>query len=108
MAGLARRSRIRVSLDVRLTERLDPVIESTAYYVVSEALQNVAKHTDDARASVFACHDSERLIVEVSDDGCGGASVRSGTGLRGLADRVGAVGGSLQVKSPPGGGGARR
>ena len=104
LAGLARRSRVRVSLDIRLKERLNPVIESTAYYVVSEALQNVVKHTDDARASVFASHENGRLIVEVSDDGGGGASMRSGTGLRGLADRVSAVGGSLQVKSPPGSG----
>jgi signal transduction histidine kinase len=104
LAGLARRSRVRVSLDVRLTERLDPVVESTAYYVVSEALQNVTKHTDDAGASVLAVHENGRLIIEISDDGHGGASVRDGTGLRGLVDRVSAVGGALQVKSPPDGG----
>jgi signal transduction histidine kinase len=104
LAGLVRRSQVRVSLDVHLSERLDPVIESTAYYVVSEALQNIAKHTDDARASVVASRENGRLIVEVSDDGSGGASVQSGTGLRGLTDRVGAVGGALEVNSPPGGG----
>jgi signal transduction histidine kinase len=104
LAGLARRSRLRVSLDVRLTERLDPVVESTAYYMVSEALQNVAKHTEDARACVSAVHEGDRLVIEVTDDGPGGASMRSGTGLRGLADRVNAIGGDFGVKSSPGDG----
>jgi signal transduction histidine kinase len=104
LAGLARRAGVRVSLDLRLRDRLDPVVESTAYYVVSEALQNVTKHTDDARACVLAIHDGGRLIIEVSDDGQGGASIQAGTGLRGLTDRVNAVGGCLEVRSPPGGG----
>jgi signal transduction histidine kinase len=104
LAGLARRSAVRVSLDVRARDRLDPVVEVTAYYVVSEALQNVAKHTDDARVRVLAAHEGDRLIIEVCDDGPGGASMQAGMGLRGLADRVGAVGGSLKVRSPSGGG----
>jgi signal transduction histidine kinase len=104
LAGLARRSPVRVSLDLRVRDRLDPVVESTAYYVVSEALQNVAKHTDDARASILAVHEDGRLVVEVCDDGPGGASVQASTGLRSLIDRVSAVGGALQVSSPPGSG----
>jgi signal transduction histidine kinase len=104
LSGLARRSAVRVSLDLRVRDRLDPVVESTAYYVVCEALQNVAKHTEDALACVLAVHEDHRLIIEVSDDGPGGASVQAGTGLRGLTDRVSAVGGCLQVRSPPGGG----
>lgn len=104
LAGLARRSAVRVSLDLRVSDRLDPVLESTAYYVVSEAVQNVAKHTDDARAWVLVTRQDGRLIVEVSDDGPGGALMQAGTGLRGLMDRVSAVGGSLQLRSPPGGG----
>jgi signal transduction histidine kinase len=104
LARLARQSRVRVSLDLRLHDRLDSVVESTAYYVVSEALQNITKHTDDARACILATHQHGRLIIEISDDGPGGASVQSGTGLRGLCDRVSAVGGSLQVSSPLGGG----
>ena len=104
LAGLARRSRVRVSLDLHLQDRLDPVVESTAYYIVCEALQNVAKHTDDAQACLLAIHDGDLLIIEVSDDGQGGAAVQSGTGLRGLTDRVSAIGGTLQITSPPGGG----
>ncbi len=71
---------------------------------LSEALQNVTKHTDDARAHVLAVHDGGRLVIEVSDDGPGGASAQAGTGLRGLTDRVAAVGGTLQITSPCGGG----
>jgi signal transduction histidine kinase len=104
LAWLARRAGVRISLDVRLSERLDPVVEATAYYVVSEALQNVVKHTNDAHARVSAVYDAGELIIEVADNGPGGASVRSGTGLRGLVDRASAVGGHLAVDSPLGGG----
>jgi len=102
LAGLARRAGVTVTLDLQLTRRLDPVIEATAYYVVSEALQNVLKHATDARVQVRAVHQAYRLNIDVRDDGPGGASILSGTGLRGLADRVEAVGGRFQVDSPPG------
>jgi signal transduction histidine kinase len=102
LAGLARRAGVRVALDVRLTERLDPTVEATAYYVVSEALQNVVKHAGGTAARVSAVHQPDRLIIDVVDDGPGGASERAGSGLRGLADRVEAVGGRFEVHSPPG------
>ncbi|GIH94241.1 sensor histidine kinase [Planobispora siamensis] len=102
LAALARRSGTRVGVDVRVGRRLDPVIEATAYYLVSEALQNVTKHARGAGARVSASLDGERLTVEVADDGPGGASVRAGAGLRGLLDRVEAVGGQLEISSPPG------
>ncbi|GAA4606495.1 signal transduction histidine kinase [Actinoplanes octamycinicus] len=93
-----------VHLDVRLPDRLDPLLEATAYYVVSEGLQNVTKHTGRRAARVRAVREDAALVVTVADDGPGGARVDGGTGLRGLADRVAAVGGRLTVDSPPGGG----
>jgi signal transduction histidine kinase len=104
LAGLTRRAGVRVDLDMRLAKRLDPTIEVTAYYVVSEALQNVVKHTHNAAVHVSAIHEAGRLIVEVADEGPGEASMLAGTGLRGLADRVEAVGGCFEINSPPRGG----
>ncbi|MFF4403545.1 sensor histidine kinase [Streptomyces sp. NPDC001404] len=104
LAGLARRSGICVHLDVQVTERLDPLVEITAYYVVSEALQNIVKHADRADACVRAVHRAGWLVVEISDEGPGGATTASSSGLSGLADRVTAVGGQLQITSPPCGG----
>jgi signal transduction histidine kinase len=82
--------------------RLPDQVEAAAFYVVSEALANVAKyaHASVARVSV-TCVDGN-AIVEVADDGVGGADAAGGTGLRGLADRVDALDGSLLVESPPG------
>ena len=90
---------------LRVTEqRFDPVVESTVYFVCSEALANVAKH---ARATVVQViiepHDG-RLVAEISDDGVGGADTLRGAGLRGLADRVEALGGRLTLASPSGAG----
>lgn len=102
LAGLARRAGVRVAIDLRLTERLHPMVEATAYYVVSEALQNVIKHAGNASVRVCAVHQPGRLVLDVTDDGPGGASVLAGTGLQGLADRVESAGGSLELRSPPG------
>ncbi|CUU53677.1 Histidine kinase [Parafrankia irregularis] len=102
LAALARRAPVRATADVQVPERLDPMIEATAYYLVSEALQNVAKHAPGAQARIRAERVADRLVVEVGDDGPGGATPRSGGGLRGLADRVDTVGGHLIVISPPG------
>lgn len=102
LAGLARRAGVRVALDVRLTERLDPAVEAAAYYVVSEALQNIVKHGDGAGARVGGVHQPGSLVIDVADDGPGGAVMRAGGGLRGLADRVEAVGGHFDVHSPAG------
>jgi hypothetical protein len=85
-------------------ERFPPTIEATAYFVVSEALANVAKYAHAERASVTVRRDGDALCVEVSDDGRGGADVEGGSGLRGLRDRVGALNGRLTIDSPPGDG----
>jgi signal transduction histidine kinase len=104
LAGLARRAAVQVSLDVRLPNRLVPIIEATVYYFVSEALQNVVKHTHVTTARVRVIYEAGLVAVDVVDDGPGGASPRTGTGLRGLADRIDALGGRFEIESPPGGG----
>ena len=104
LAGLARRAAVRVDLDIQVADRLGPVIEATAYYVVSEALQNTVKHAGASDVRITAARDGNSLVIKVTDNGSGGANTRSGTGLRGLADRVGAVGGTFEIQSPPGGG----
>jgi signal transduction histidine kinase len=93
---------VRLALDVpgRLPER----VEVAAYYVVSEGLANVAKHAGAARATVSLARQRGQLVVEVVDDGVGGADTERGSGLRGLADRVEALGGRLRVWTPHGGG----
>jgi signal transduction histidine kinase len=84
--------------------RFPAAVETTAYFVISEALANVARHAQASKAEVTACTDGTRLVVEVRDDGIGGAPARGGSGLTGLADRVAALGGRLTITSPPGGG----
>ena len=103
VGALAERSVAPVSMDV-LDRRFEPQVESTAYYVVAEALTNVAKYAPRASISVTARHDGEALLVEVRDDGPGGAAAYPGSGLQGLEDRVAAIRGRLSVDSPPGGG----
>jgi signal transduction histidine kinase len=83
--------------------RLPQQVEVAAYYVVSESLANIAKHAGGAAsATVSAIRSDGRLVLEVVDDGVGGANLSGGTGLRGLADRLATFGGSLTVASPPG------
>jgi len=77
-------------------------VEIAAYYVVSEALANVAKHAEASLAVVTARTSRRRLRVSIRDDGLGGANATSGSGLAGLADRVEAMGGDFLVESPPG------
>jgi signal transduction histidine kinase len=84
--------------------RFPAPIEATAYFVVSEALANVAKHAPAATARVCIRQPSGKIVVEVADDGPGGARADAGSGLRGLADRVASVGGTLRIDSPAGGG----
>ncbi|MGH4024733.1 MAG: sensor histidine kinase [Pseudonocardiaceae bacterium] len=91
-----------VTLRCRTEGRLAESVETTAYYVVAEALTNVVKHADATRACIDVAHRDATLIVTVTDDGHGGADPADGSGLRGLADRVHALGGTLQVTSPPG------
>jgi len=100
--SLAARSPVPTAVAVDLPERLPQAIELAAYFVMSEALTNVAKYAHATKASVHVACAGGVVIVEVADDGIGGADDASGTGLRGLADRVEAVGGHLHVTSPPG------
>jgi signal transduction histidine kinase len=102
LPALAARSPLEVSVLVR-AERLPDPIEAAAYFVCSEALANAAKHAQADSVRVEALTDSKELRLSVSDDGVGGA-VAEGAGLRGLADRVEALGGLLRVENPPGGG----
>jgi signal transduction histidine kinase len=99
--SLADRAPLPVQLDV-VEGRYPEPAESAAYFVVSEALANVAKHARAGSASVSIQRENGTLVVQVHDDGRGGADARSGTGLRGLGDRVGALNGSMAVTSLPG------
>jgi PAS domain S-box-containing protein len=85
-------------------ERLPEPVEAAAYYLIAEALTNVAKYADASAARVEVSASDGTVVVEVSDDGVGGADPATGSGLRGLTDRVEALGGSLEVVSPSGGG----
>ena len=96
-------SPIEVGLATLPGERFPEQVEAAAYYVVAEALANVQKHAGASRVIVHASTGENRLVVEVEDDGVGGADV-DGEGLRGLADRVEALGGRLSLDSPAGGG----
>jgi signal transduction histidine kinase len=96
-------TRAPVPVDVEAdADRLPPPVESAAYFVVSEALTNVAKYAKATRASVAVRRANGRVLVEVADDGVGGADAGRGSGLRGLADRVAALDGTLSLESPPG------
>jgi GAF domain-containing protein len=101
---LARRSPISVDLQVRVKERLPEPVEVSAYYVIAEALTNAAKHARAATVSVQVEVAADVLILEVRDDGAGGADFTHGTGLAGLKDRVEALGGRIFLDSPPGAG----
>jgi signal transduction histidine kinase len=101
---LAARSKIPTVVTALPGRRLSPAIESTAYFVVSEALANVAKYSVATKTTVSAECPAGSLRVEIADDGVGGADPSTGSGLRGLADRVAAVGGTLSIVSPVGGG----
>ena len=97
-------SRVRLPVSVEVPEqRFPPEIEASAYFVVAEALTNVAKHSGAERAEVRLWVDDGALHVEVRDDGAGGARA-DGSGLLGLSDRLTALGGDLRVESPPGDG----
>ena len=103
LESLAARSPVPVELQV--LEGLMPApVEATAYFLVSEALANVAKHAAATRAAVSVARCDDLLAIEVVDDGVGGARPVDGSGLSGLANRVEALGGRLRVESPAGGG----
>jgi signal transduction histidine kinase len=100
---LAGRASVPVAVEV-LDERLPPPVETAIYFTVAEALTNVAKHAEATCARVDVTADDDVVTVEIVDDGSGGANAAAGSGLRGLADRVEAMGGTLAVESPPAGG----
>jgi signal transduction histidine kinase len=104
LESIAARAPIPVRLSVHLDGRLQEQLEVVAYYIVSESLANIAKHARATRATVDVCREDEQVVVEIVDDGIGGADTERGSGLRGLADRVEALGGKLRVWTPRGGG----
>ena len=103
-ADLVRRGPVPAELDIAATDRYPPVAEATAYFVISEALVNVARYAPGARARVTVTATDAGLSVTVADDGPGGADPARGTGLRGLADRLALLDGALNLDSPVGGG----
>jgi signal transduction histidine kinase len=104
LTALAALSTVPAELDAgALDRRLDAAVETAAYFVVAEALTNVAKHSQARRCAIGLRHDEGTLRAWVTDDGVGGAALAKGHGLRGLDDRLRAAGGRLQVSSPRGG-----
>jgi signal transduction histidine kinase len=101
LQALAQRSTIPVDIETP-PRRLPAQVEAAAYYVVSEALANVAKYAQASSVSVRVAHENGRVLVGVKDDGVGGADPTRGTGLRGLSDRIAALDGRLEVESRPG------
>jgi signal transduction histidine kinase len=104
LSALAARSPVPVRLDVDVPARPSPTVEAVAYFVVSEALTNIAKHAQATRATVHVERMADRLLVSVSDDGRGGAVFAPDSGLAGLRDRVQAVDGTFHLQSSPDGG----
>jgi signal transduction histidine kinase len=103
ISALAGRCPVPVAVIVDVDERFPDVVESTAYFVVAEALTNIAKHSVATEAMVNVRREGDLLVVEVCDNGLGGADPATGTGLAGLSDRVAALDGRLTVHSPRGG-----
>ncbi|MEO3867898.1 DUF4118 domain-containing protein [Nonomuraea sp. B12E4] len=104
LKALARRSPLPVELDLHVGRRLAERVEVTTYYVVSEALTNIAKHAHATFVRVCVTEEKGALRLSIRDDGVGGADPSRGTGLIGLTDRVEALGGTLDISSPAGGG----
>ncbi|CAM5255756.1 histidine kinase OS=Streptomyces tendae OX=1932 GN=GUR47_17635 PE=4 SV=1 [Streptomyces tendae] len=103
LSSVASRCTVPVRVTVDLAERPAPAIEGIAYFTVSELLQNVSKHSGAGSASVEVWRSSDRLLIQVGDNGRGGARLDGGTGMKGLADRLSAVDGLFVVDSPEGG-----
>ena len=99
---LCRKAALPTRLQTSIDRRLPDQIETAAYFLASEALANAAKHSHGSEVRVTAADENRRLVIEIADDGIGGASTSGGSGLRGLADRVEALGGSFMIASPPG------
>ena len=99
---LSRRAALPVRVDIEIAGRLPEPVEAAAYFVASEALANAAKHSHAREVRLTASCEGGTLQLEIADDGIGGAGGGGGSGLRGLADRVEALGGHITVSSPPG------
>lgn len=99
----ASRCSVLVTIDVKLPRRLPEHIETTAYFVFAEALANIAKHSGATAARLFSRHRTDTLLLEIIDNGAGGADPRTGSGLTGLAGRIALVDGRLRLSSPSGG-----
>jgi len=104
LESLAARATVPIDLDVGLADRPPEPVEVAAYFFVCESLANVAKYAQASRATVRIARENGHLVVEVADDGIGGADDTRGSGIRGLADRIETLGGRLLVLSPVGGG----
>jgi signal transduction histidine kinase len=104
LEALATRATLPVELAALPDERLPPALEAAAYYLVAEALTNVAKYAQASVASVRVTRANKHVLIEIADDGIGGADPSRGTGIRGLSDRVEALDGHLDLDSPPGSG----
>jgi signal transduction histidine kinase len=102
LASLADRATVPVEVKALPRERLPRRVEAAAYYVVSEALANVAKHAAASSVTVRVGQDNGQAVVEVVDDGVGGANPGVGSGLHGLADRIESLEGYFRIESPPG------
>ena len=102
--GVAGRSTVPVELDLDSCGALPLSVQTTAYFVVVEALTNASKHAHSDRIEVRVAVGEGQAMVEVRDDGSGGVDPARGSGLSGLADRVSALGGSLEIESPAGAG----
>lgn len=102
LGALATRSSVPVELGDVPDDRLPPPVESAAYFVVAEALTNVARYSQATQAEVRVQMENGHAMIEVSDNGIGGAEINGGTGLRGLQDRVAALDGKLSIESRPG------
>jgi signal transduction histidine kinase len=103
LSAVVARAPVPVQLDVRVEPRPPAAVESAAYFVVNEALTNVARHAQSTRAWISIARAGDRLVLEIRDNGVGGADASRGTGLQGLRDRVAALGGTMHVISPDGG-----
>jgi signal transduction histidine kinase len=102
--ALATRCSVPIEVRIELSRRFSGAVESALYFSAAEALTNVAKYAGAGSATIAMGEEGDRVWLEVRDDGCGGAAPDGGSGLQGIADRVGAVGGRLTLESPTGAG----
>lgn len=103
ISALAGQTPVDVEVESRLDQRLPAAVESTAYFIVAEALTNIARHSNANHARIAMRLDGDTLIIDINDDGIGGADPSRGTGLAGMSDRAAALDGSVTITSPAGG-----